>query len=252
MTSEKLSKFLAACGVASRRKCEQIIKEGRVKVNNIKLIDPYYELNPQSDAVTLDNHNINPKTLLYVVLYKPRGYLSDLAYNDDRKIARNLIHISSYLFPVGRLDYHSEGLIIFTNDGNLAHTLMHPSYGIEKEYLVKFKGELSHEMLIKLKNGIMIEHHLHRLKSIRFLKPSLTNNWYGIVLTEGRNRMIRKLGDYIGHPVLKLKRVRIGPVKLGPLAPGEYRFFTTQEVNKLVRPGKASCNKAIIDSFKLT
>lgn len=252
MSSERLSKFLAACGVASRRKCEEIIKEGRVKINNVKAIDPHSKLDPQSDIITLDNHTVNPNTLLYIALYKPRGYLSDLAYNDDRKLARNLIPINVYLFPVGRLDYHSEGLIIFTNDGDFAHVVMHPNYGTEKEYLVKFRGQLTNEVLIRLQKGIMLEHHLHRVDSIRFLKPSLTNNWYRVILTEGRNRMIRRLGDYIGHPVLKLKRIRIGPVKLGSLAPGEYRFLTAQELKRIIRPGNVLGCNSITDRTKLT
>ena len=241
MPQERLSKLLAACGITSRRKCEKIITDGRVTVNNISVIDVKYKASIELDRITVDNRVINPQTKIYFALYKPIRYLSDLSYEEDRKIARSLIPMDTYLFPVGRLDYPSEGLMIFTNDGALAQVVMHPSYGIEKEYLVKFKGRLTQELLTRLRKGMTIDRHVHKVKDIRFEKPSLANSWYRITLAEGRNRMIRRMGEHIGHPVLKLKRIRIGTVRLGSMAPGQYRSLTIKEKSGLLRMSTKTC-----------
>ncbi len=232
MPSERLSKFLSNSGIASRRKCDNIIKSGRVKVNNIIILEPFYKVLPDTDKVTIDNHIVKPllKTI-YLALYKPLNIISDLVSEKSRHNARSLISIKTYLFPVGRLDYNSEGLILFTNDGNFANKIMHPKYGIEKEYLVKFKGVITDELLLKVRKGLLIEGSEYRVKSIIFIKTSFFNSWYRIILDEGKNRMIRKIGIKIKHPVLKLKRIRIGPVRLGNLKPGEYRALTDIEKN---------------------
>jgi len=133
MPSERLSKFLSNSGIASRRKCDNIIISGRVKVNNIIVLEPFYKVLPDTDKVTIDNHTVKPllKTI-YLALYKPVNVISDLVSEKSRHNARSLISIKTYLFPVGRLDYNSEGLILFTNDGNFANKIMHPNYRIEK------------------------------------------------------------------------------------------------------------------------
>jgi 23S rRNA pseudouridine2605 synthase len=231
MPAERLSKYLSTRGLASRRKCDELISAGRVKVNNVVVLEPFYRVAPDKDLVTVDNFNIKDKSAyLYIALYKPLRYLSDLAPEHGRGIARSLIPIETYLFPVGRLDYNSEGLIFFSNDGVFADRVMHPRYGVEKEYLVKFRGLLSEEVLQRVRKGIFVEGSLYRVKNIKFLKMSFSNSWYNIVLAEGKNRMIRKIGEAIHHPVLKLKRIRIGPVKLGSLQTGEYRFLSENEV----------------------
>lgn len=245
MSSVRLSKFLAASGVSSRRKCEQFIKDGRVKVNNHIILDPHLKVNSQIDKITFDNRVITVQPLLYVALYKPRGYLSDLTYEDERNIARSLIPIDGYLFPVGRLDYHSEGLMIFTNDGDLAYIVMHPRYGVEKEYLAKFKGQLTEDIQVRLQKGIVIDNYVHKVSAIKFVRPSQANSWYRITLVEGRNRMIRKLATRVGHPVLKLKRIRIGPVVLGSLRPGQYRLLTTKERDGLLRSTRTTDQNSV-------
>lgn len=228
---ERLSKYISHCGIASRRNSENLILSGRIKVNNNVIIEPYYSVDCNNDVITLDNEIINKITQhVYVVLNKPVGYISDLKDVKYRKIARDLIDISGKLFPIGRLDYNSEGLIIFTNDGELANKIMHPRYGIEKEYLVKFKGALCDKDLLALKNGLLIDGAISHVSNISYVKSSLTNNWYKIILHEGRNRIIRKFGDIIGHPVLKLKRIRIGHIKLGSLNPGKYRILKEKEI----------------------
>jgi len=230
MPPERLSKFLSNSGVASRRKCDIIIASGRVKVNNTVILEPFYKVIPTEDNVTIDNIKVSlPNKTIYLALYKPINVISDLITERDRQSARSLIPVSGYIFPVGRLDYNSEGLILFTNDGDFASRITHPRYGIEKEYLVKFKGFLSDELRAQIKEGLSIDGSVHKIKTIRFIKTSFSNSWYRIILTEGKNRTIRKIGSKVKHPVLKLKRIRIGPIRLGSMRPGEYRPLNDKE-----------------------
>lgn len=230
MPSERLSKFLSNSGIASRRKCDQIIASGRVKVNDIVVLDSFFKVDYHNDSITVDNIKVNlPSALIYLALYKPINFISDLSSDKERQNARSLIPFKENLFPVGRLDYNSEGLIFFTNDGSFAHKITHPKFGVEKEYLVKFKGIIHDDLLLQFKKGFLIDGSLHKVKDINFIKTSFRNSWYRIILTEGKNRTIRKMGDKIKHSVLKLKRTRIGPVKLGNLKPGEFRPFNQKE-----------------------
>jgi 23S rRNA pseudouridine2605 synthase len=241
MPSERLSKYLSNSGIASRRKCDEIIKYGHVKVNDIIILEPFYRILPNKDNVAVDNRTINTKSNpFYIALYKPVQYLSDLVSEINRKVARTLIPIKTYLFPIGRLDYNSEGLMLFTNDGDFANRIMHPRYGVEKEYLAKFKGIISDDLLYEIKKGLLIENSIYRVDSIKFINSSFSNSWYNIILKEGKNRMIRKIGSKIKHPVLKLKRIRIGPVKLGNLKPGEFRLLTDKERNTLLKSSQIS------------
>lgn len=228
--TERLSKFLSTSGIASRRKCDELISSGRVKVNGIKVLEPYYQVFSNKDKISVDNVTVTHKpSSIYLALYKPINFISDLVADKGRKNARSLISLRSFLFPVGRLDYSSEGLILFTNDGDFAYKITHPKYGVEKEYLVKFKGIIPDNSLLQVQKGINIEGSIYKVKSITFFKTSFLNSWYRIVLNEGKNRMIRKIGNKIKHPVLKLKRIRVGPVRLGNLKPGEYRPLTDKE-----------------------
>lgn len=226
MAEERLSKFLAHSGVASRRKADSVIKSGRIKVNGVAVVDPFFRVTPGVDRITLDNERVSESTRqYYVALYKPAGYISDLADPRGRPLARDLIDIEAPLFPVGRLDYNSEGLMIFTNDGEFANALMHPRYGVEKEYLVKLSGRLTKEERKRMVSGVRVEGQVLRLKSVVPLEETPKNTWYGVTVTEGKNRMIRKVADAVSHPVLKLKRIRIGGILLGRMKPGEYRLI---------------------------
>jgi 23S rRNA pseudouridine2605 synthase len=227
----RLSAFLARCGVASRRKSDGIIASGTVKVNNIVVVHPYHKINPEKDSVTIGNLKIAlSKGYVYIALYKPAGYLSDLSDKRNRKLARTLLKEEQRLFPVGRLDYSSEGLMLFTNDGAFANRVMHPRYEVEKEYLVKLKGRLATDTLKGVLMGILVDGEPYRFDVIEPVRVEKVNTWYRVVLHEGKNRMIRKVADAISHPVLSLKRVRIGPVRLGALSPGQYRLLTEREV----------------------
>ncbi|MCX5811016.1 MAG: pseudouridine synthase [Proteobacteria bacterium] len=228
---QRLSKFLSNSGIDSRRKSEEIIRAGRVFVNNINVLEPQYRVDPNTDTIKLDNKAItNNNSKTYIALYKPVGYISDLKDVRGRKLARDLIDLDGKLFPIGRLDYNSEGLIIFTNDGELANKIMHPRYGVEKEYLVKLKGMLSDDDIWSIKKGIMIEDAPARAISITHVSTAFNNHWYSITLHEGRNRILRKMGEAIGHRILKIKRVRVGHIKLGSLSAGSYRFLKEKEI----------------------
>lgn len=227
---ESLVKFIARVSALPRRSAELLIREGSVTVNDLTATSPSQQIVP-SDRIAvhgkvLSDHEIK----VYIALHKPDGYISDLKDPRGRKLARDLIKHSLRLFPVGRLDYHSEGLMIFTNDGELANIVMHPRYNITKEYLVKFKGILDRRAIEQMKTGIRVDNDLLRAEAVRLAKKSLANVWYRIVVNEGKNRMIRKMATALGHPVLKLIRVRIGKLTLGDLNPGEYRHVEKNEI----------------------
>lgn len=228
----RLSKFLSRCGVASRRKSEDIILNGRIKVNNNIILEPYYNVDCNEDIIMLDNNIIikNNNKKIYIMLNKPKGYISDLKDVKGRKIARDLINIEERIFPVGRLDYNSEGLIIFTNDGQFANRIIHPKYCVEKEYLVKFKGMLTSNEIDCIKKGIVVEGVLAHAIDMKYVKTAFNNQWYSITLHEGRNRIIRKIGDIMNHRILKIKRIRIGHIELGNLDKGLYRLLKEKEI----------------------
>ena len=243
---EKLVKYVARVSTYSRRKSEQLIKSGNVRVNGLAITQPSVPVMP-GDSVVINEKLVKSEPVpIFIALNKPDGYMSDLNDPRGRKMARDLIRIETKLYPVGRLDYHSEGLMIFTNDGEFANTVMHPRFGIDKEYLVKVKGRLERNDLEKLKQGITIEGQIYRIEGIRKIGDAVrigareqkkenfagkqANVWYSIVINEGKNRMIRKLADAVGHPVLKLKRTRIGKLQLADLEPGKYRYFEKSEL----------------------
>lgn len=247
---EKLIKYVARVSTYSRRKSEELIKSGKVRINGV-IVTELSAMVSADSSVTIHNEIITdeiPK--IYIAVHKPVGYMSDLKDPRGRKLARDLIKVNMKIFPVGRLDYHSEGLMIFTNDGEFANIIMHPRYGVEKEYLVKVKGSLKKDEVKKMKDGVLINGDLYKIENIRFLREAIkrhtnvrrvleksiarkqeaNNTWYKITINEGKNRMIRKIGEAVGHPVLKLKRIRIGKLELGNLEPGKYRYFEKQEV----------------------
>ncbi len=227
---ESLVRFLSRAGQYPRRQAESLIHEGRIKINDIPVSSLSAQVGPD-DNVTCDGAPLRPQAIkVYIALNKPDGYISDLKDPKGRRLARSLIKHDLRLFPVGRLDYHSEGLMIFTNDGDLANEVMHPSHNVTKEYLVKFKGLLDRETIRRMKEGIVFEGAVYRAEAARLVRKSPANVWYSIVVNEGKNRMIRKMGDALGHPVLKLIRVRIGKLGLRDLKPGEYRHVERSDI----------------------
>jgi 23S rRNA pseudouridine2605 synthase len=236
METVRLSKFLAQCGVASRRKADGLIRSGTVSVNNIIVLDPYVQVDPHNDVVTVNNITVLlPRTFVYLALHKPSGYMSDLKDVRGRRLAVSLIDTDARLFPVGRLDLQSEGLMLFTSDGAFANRVMHPRYSVEKEYLVKLKGKLGAAEFAAARDGVTVDAERYRVDTIELTKAEAANSWYRVTVHEGRKHLIRKLCEGLGHPVLRLIRVRIGLVRLGALKRGSYRRLTRSEVEYFLR-----------------
>ncbi len=223
MGAEKLERFLSRHGVASRRKTSAIVASGRVRVNGHVVLDPLRTIDSETDAVSVDNRVVAPALhYYYIALNKPAGYISDLADPRGRPLARSLIRLGAPVFPVGRLDYNSEGLLLFTNDGDFANRMMHPRYGVEKEYHAKLTGRLTPDEEARLRAGVRIDRLVYRVKDLAVLRSTDKNTWYRITITEGRNRFIRRIAEVVHHPVIRLRRVRIDGIRLGSLKPGEY------------------------------
>jgi 23S rRNA pseudouridine2605 synthase len=231
---ERLQKLLAQAGYGSRRACEMFIIEGRVFVNGKKA-----ELGQKAD-LAIDKVSIDGKALAkresftYIALYKPRNVLSASEGQDDRQIVRDLIPLPGHLYPVGRLDYDSEGLILMTNDGELTNKLTHPRYGHQKEYRVLVARKPDEEQLGAWRRGVVLEDgDKTQPADVRFLSTSGKGAWIRVVMGEGKKRQIREVGKLLGLPVVKIIRLRIGTLKLGDLKPRQWRYLTEDEVNEL-------------------
>jgi 23S rRNA pseudouridine2605 synthase len=233
----RLQKFLAHCGVASRRKCEEFIKEGMVKVNGELIKELGHKINPQIDIVEFKNIRVyqNEKNI-YILLNKPTGYITSVNDQFNRKTIMDLISdVEERIYPVGRLDYDSAGMLIMTNDGAMTYKLTHPKHEIDKEYLVHIQGVPTLEKINNFKNGLKIEDYITSNAEFNIIKINKGNALVSIIIHEGKNRQIRKMCDKIGHPVLSLKRIRIGEVSLGDLPSGKWRFLSETEIAYLKR-----------------
>ena len=236
-SQERLQKVLAHAGVASRRASEALIEQGRVKVNGQVVRQLGTKVDPERDTIVVDGKPLasQPETLVYVVLNKPAGVLSTASDERGRKTVLDLVDLPERVYPVGRLDLHSEGLLLLTNDGDLAKKLTHPRYHVEKEYLVLVKGRPSAQTLDRWrKGGLEIDGRAAAPAVVERLKKEKDNNvWLKVVLTEGRKRQIREVARTLGHPVLRLERVRLGPLKLGRLRSGRWRHLNKIELQRL-------------------
>ncbi len=230
----KLQQYMARAGVDSRRKCEKIILEGRVQVNG-KLAVLGERVGPLDDILLDGEPLLGSESFVYFAFNKPRGVLSTVKDNRGRKTILDYYLGKKRIYPVGRLDYESEGLILLTNDGDFAQLFIHPRYGIDKDYLVILNGDLSQEDLGALTKGVEIEGYRTRPVEIR----KLGRNRYLFTLVEGRNRQIRRMVESRGKRVVSLTRLRVGPFKLDDLAPGEFRPLKIKDVEGLkneIRP----------------
>lgn len=226
---ERLQKVLARAGVASRRACEELILAGRVRVNGQTAVLGG-RADPSCDRVELDGVvlSLAPDAVHYL-LNKPRGVISAAADPLGRPCVTDLVPKSPRVFPVGRLDYDSEGLILLTNDGNLAHLLTHPSSGVEKEYLVEVQGHPGPSALARLRRGVELEDGLTSPARVSLVAPNVLK----IVIHEGRNRQVRRMAEAVGHPVRRLVRTRLGPLRLTGVPEGGYRAVERAEVRAL-------------------
>lgn len=234
----RLQKFMAEQGIASRRKSEDLIRAGKVKVNgHIAVIGQ--KINPKKDLVTVGKQKIVPpktRNMVYIMLNKPRGYVTTVSDEYDRKTVMDLISdIKERIYPVGRLDKDSEGLLIMTNDGSFTNCLTHPSHGLAKVYRVTVRPAVDDEILYNLRNGIVIDGRKTAPADVTVLTEEENRVVLEFVLHEGRNREIRKMCESQGLEVARLKRTAVGSLKLGVLPQGKYRELTEQEVKKLLR-----------------
>jgi len=234
----RLQKFMADQGVASRRKCEELIAEGKVKVNgHVASIGD--KINPYKDLVTIGKKklpNIKSRKLVYIMLHKPRGYVTTVSDERGRKTVMDLIpDIKERVYPVGRLDKDSEGLLILTNDGAFTHAMTHPSHEYAKVYRVTVRPKITDEALDKLRHGVEIEGKMTAPCEVTILTQEEGRVVLEFILHEGRNRQIRKMCEAVGLEVARLKRTAIGSLKLGMLAQGKYRELSEQEIKKLLR-----------------
>lgn len=230
-----MQKILARMGYGSRRSCEELIASGRVTVNGESAILGR-KADLARDTIAVDGQvlpNLEPN-LTYIALHKPRGVLSDVDPENPRPTVRDLVPVAGHLFSVGRLDLDSEGLILLTNDGDLANRLTHPRYGHEKEYRVLVVGRPDQEQLATWRRGVVLEDGYRTQPAKVDIEGNAGNNaWLRVVLREGRKRQIREVGSRIGLPVLRIIRVRIGSLKLGDLKPKDWRYLGPGEVKAL-------------------
>ncbi len=230
----RIQKFLAQIGVASRRRAEELIKEGRVTVNG-KVAEIAMRIDPSECHIKVDGKLLtSPEQRVYYLFYKPVGVVSTLTDPEGRACLSDFIGRIKYrLFPVGRLDFNSEGLMILTNDGDLANRILHPSRKIPKTYHVKVSDEPSEASIERLCKGIWLEEGKTAPAKVKMLRKTSSNVWLEMVLYEGRKRQIRRMIEGIGHSVLKLRRVKINGLSLNKLKPGELREMTEEELKRL-------------------
>ncbi len=232
--SERLQKVLAHAGVASRRKAEELIRQGRVTVNRRVVTQLGTKVDPTSDEIRVDGRRIRVEAdHVYVMLNKPRGFLSVMEDERGRKSLGDLIQVPHRLYPVGRLDVTSEGLILLTDDGDLANLLTHPRYEHEKEYLVLVNGHPSEATLEAWRRGVNLEGKPTAPAQVDQLRTSGDSTMLRIVMREGRKRQIRRVAALLGHPVRELKRVRLGPLDMQMLESGHWRYLTSKEIRAL-------------------
>jgi 23S rRNA pseudouridine2605 synthase len=237
---ERLQKILAQAGYGSRRACEEFITAGRVRVNGQVAI-----LGQKADAAT-DKISVDGKVipkaeaLTYIALYKPRNVLSAAEGTDDRQTVRDLIPVPGHLYPVGRLDFDSEGLILMTNDGDLTNKLTHPRYGHEKEYHVLLARRPDEEQLAAWRRGVVLKDGDKTAPAnVHIISTSGKGAWIRVVMGEGKKRQIREVGGLLGLPVVKIIRMRIGTLRLGTLKPRQWRYLTAEEIEELKGESKS-------------
>jgi 23S rRNA pseudouridine2605 synthase len=235
----RLQKYLSECGVASRRKAEQMISDGEVWVNG-QIANLGDKINPKRDVVTVAGKKVSrPKEFKYIMLHKPRGYISTLSDEMGRKSVAELVKdVGVRVYPVGRLDRESEGLLLFTNDGEFSNLLMHPSSHVERTYRVTAKPALKDEDIDRLSLPFTLDGKETTPALVTVIEKKPDRTVLEIRLFEGRNRQIRRMLEEIGAETARLKRNAIGSIKLGMLQPGQWRELTPEEVNSLIRAAK--------------
>ncbi len=235
---ERLNKYLASCGVASRRESEKLILEGRVKINGKLVKELSTQVNEERDHVTVDGNAVTPvNEYSYIMMYKPKGCVTTLKDEKGRKTVFSYLEDLNipHLVPVGRLDYDTEGLLLLTNDGELVHALTHPSHEVEKTYLVKVEGEVPEHKLAQLRKGVMVDGQITAKARVKLIEFKDGISKLEVTIHEGRNRQIRKMFEAVEREVIFLKRISVGRVRLGGLSRGTYRYLNDKEIDYLKR-----------------
>ena len=231
----RLQKYLASCGVASRRAAEKMITDGRISVNGTVVTELGTQVDEFSDTVQVDGEIVRPETEKHYIAYnKPVGEVTTASDPEGRDTVMDRFRdYPVRLFPVGRLDYDSEGLLLLTNDGDLMNRLLHPSFEIKKSYLTRVSNFVTDEEIRTLRKGVMIDGRLTSPAEVRMIRHDAFSTDLLVTIHEGRNRQVRKMVEAVGHQVVRLKRVRFGPVELGDLPTGMWRKLTDAEIAKL-------------------
>lgn len=231
---QRLQKVIADAGVASRRKAEKLIAAGRVRVNGSPVTQLGTKVDPAEDHIEVDGKPIDAEEKVYYLFYKPRKVITSVSDNLGRRVVTDYFkHVTQRIYPVGRLDYDSEGLLLMTNDGALAHVMMHPRFEIAKTYLVRVKGAPHAAALAQLARGIMLDDGMTAPAKVSLVQSERTSSWIRLTIHEGRNRQVRRMCEAVGHPVKRLVREQIGFLHVSGLKPGEFRPLTAAEVKKL-------------------
>ena len=229
-SGDRLQKILAAAGVASRRACEAIILEGRVQVNGVTITELGTRADPRRDQITLDFEPIERESPVYILLNKPKGYVTSVKDDQGRPTVMALLHgVEARVYPVGRLDFNSEGLLLMTNDGEMAQRLMAPEFHVAKVYLVKIHRMPRVETLDEFRAGFRLDGQWLKPVGIEIAEKA-DNPWLKITLVEGKNQQIRRMFAAVGHPVSKLRRIQFGPLDDPAIKPGQWRFLNAQEL----------------------
>ena len=236
MSEERLQKFIARCGVTSRRKAEELILQGHVKVNGLIVNELGSKIDPEHDVVEVNNQKISEKNEhVYIKLYKPEGYVTTVKDQFNRKTVLDLINIKERIYPIGRLDYNTSGLLLLTDDGEIANKLLHPKYLIYKTYEAVVKGIISDDSINKLKTGVFIEDYKTAPAKVKLLDLKAKQSTVQISIHEGKNRQVRKMFDSVGHDVIKLKRISFGDINLKDLTIGQWKYLSNDEIKFLKR-----------------
>jgi len=235
---ERLQKFMARCGVASRRKCEEIILSGRVKVNDLTITEIGTKIDCETDTVILDGTVLKPEEKkVYIALNKPEGYVSTVKDEKARKTVLDLVKVNERIYPIGRLDYDTSGLILLTNDGDVYNNVIHPRAIINKVYVATVEGIPTENKIKSFEKGIDIGDYITASGKCQLLKKYNNKCELQIIIHEGKNRQVRRMCDAIGHPVVMLKRISVGKITLGDLPKGKWRYLDEAEVNYLKSGG---------------
>ena len=234
---ERLQKYLAQCGVASRRKCEELILQGRVQVNGVTVTELGTKINPEKDKIKFDGKDIKQaKKLVYILLNKPIGYVTTADDQFGRDTVLDLVKVKERIVPVGRLDMYTSGALILTNDGDFVYQVTHPKHEIEKTYTVTIKGIVQNSEVEQLRNGIKIDDYITKPARVKILKTDTEKDISRLEITihEGKNRQVRKMCEAVGRKVLALHRSKIGNIGVKDLKIGTWRYLKKHEIEKLL------------------